>query len=122
MNRRAIIIGVQTAAVALCVVIVYMTLLRPDSTAPLHGIQAPSPEGKPPPHAGGPLQPGGRHKPGESRAHGAAGTAGAGAAGAGTVGTVVPATTPTGDQYSDAVSQLMSRVRAADSANGPGSG
>jgi hypothetical protein len=122
VNRRAVIIGVQTAAVALCVVIVYITLLRPDSTAPLHGIQAP-PDGKPP-RADVTHRHEGPHKPDEGRAHGAAGGVGTagGGAGAGIVGAVAPATTPTGDQYSDAVSLLLSRVHTADSTRGPGSG
>jgi hypothetical protein len=44
MSRRPGIIGAQTAAVALLVLIVYMTLLRPESDEPLRGISAPGQE------------------------------------------------------------------------------
>jgi hypothetical protein len=93
MSRwRGRIVGLQAAFVALVVVLVYTTLLRPDEPQPLTGVQAPN--GTPEEHAGtpdggdgGPGEPGNR---GPDRKGGLGGPGRAGAAG-GPVGVGGPA-------------------------------
>ncbi len=88
MNPRAWVIGAQGAAVALLVLIVYMTLLRGDSGTPLPDIQAPG---------------------AEQQAHGPEG-------GGGDASPVFRGPSPPADQYLDAVSGLLSKVRGAPGA------
>jgi hypothetical protein len=122
MRGRWTIIGAQAATVALLVLIVYVTLLRPESTDPLRGIETPGSDQRAdaPPHEDG----GSGHGGGGGANGGGAGASGAGAigvhGGVETTGTPVARLTPRGDQYSDSVSELLTKVAAADPAAGSG--
>ncbi|MGI9020012.1 MAG: hypothetical protein ACR2G3_04800 [Solirubrobacterales bacterium] len=126
--RRRRIVSVQAAAVALLVMLVYLTLLRPESHGPLRGIQAPGGEtqvnagpdpdhdadrrdararGAATPSAGGAL----------TLSVGGALTLSAGVSepGGATPGDVPPTlvrNTPTDDQYTDSVEALLRKVGA----------
>ncbi|MEO8093027.1 MAG: hypothetical protein ABI726_10010 [bacterium] len=124
MNPRAWVIGAQGAAVALLVLIVYLTLLRENSGTPLPDIQAPGAEQQ----AQGPEEGGGGdaqrdrddEEPGEGGATVAAGLRGPVAApawaGGGDASPVFRGPSPPADQYLDAVSGLLSQVRGAPGA------
>jgi hypothetical protein len=130
MSRRSRIIGAQAVAVAVLVLIVYMTLLRPESDEPLRGISTPGQERVDVPE----------RKPGRDREHKVDGhhrgradgggigeqtevrRTGAESMGVPTLHRVVtpsgvPAlervVTPSGDQYADAVESLLGKVASA---------
>lgn len=144
MSRRSRIIGAQAVVVALLVLIVYVTLLRPDATAPLRGIEAPTngqQANKPPDEGtgGGGGGAGGEGSGNNQGTGGGAGGAGSSpSGGAGTQGSVTSPSggagpqssvtsppggagtlTPRGDQYADAVSALLNKVAMAVPAGGP---
>ena len=120
MSRYSRIIGAQAAAVALLVLIVYMTLLRPESDEPLRGISTPGSEER----AEGPADQR-REKPDRHRDHprgdggkrteapsGGEDDAAVGLANAGGPPLDRVVTPPT-DQYADAVAALLSKVASA---------
>ena len=134
-QRRKRIVGVQVAAVALLVVLVYLTLLRPEGSSPLRVIEAPGggpevtlrPEGPPGParpgqrgpsnrqggnRQGGNRQGGGHGLPGESGSSGSeiAATVGLTAGTGGEPPASFKGTTPGDDQYKDAVTALLDKV------------
>ena len=127
MTPRGRIIAAQGAAVALLVLVVYVTLLREDSGTPLPDIQAPGseqPAQNPDDGSRGGLDGDG----GQGDASGLGGPIGAGAAVAGELGwpgaggdsPALRGPTPPADQYADAVSGLLSKVRGAPGANANG--
>jgi hypothetical protein len=122
VSRRTRIVAAQAAVVAVLVSAVYLWLLGPEESGPLHGIQGPP--------GGGPAQ---RHAgPGHSRSHDRRGAPHRGRHGpktpaAGGNGPVVAAstlpsglppsserrglgTTPAGNQYLDTASALQDKV------------
>lgn len=118
-DRRKQVVALQAAAVAVLVLLVYLTLLAPDGTGPLSRIEAPGGEERV--QSEGPRDRGGRGD-GGTPAAGAAGvrvTAGDGdteaGAGAGRAGPGAPADTrvvdtPRDDQYGDAVETLLRKL------------
>jgi hypothetical protein len=127
-SRRRNIIGVQAAAVALLVLLVYVTLLRPDSSDKLRPIEAPGggqeaqsrpdskPNGEDGSDGGGDDRPAGPSGPAGSGTGGGApaptvlaGTGGADGTG-GTDTTGPGGTLPTDDQYTDSVGSLLRKV------------
>ncbi len=117
MSSRAWVIAAQGATVALLVLVVYVTLLREDSGTPLPEIQAPGGEQQAQTPGGG------------GAAGGLTGPIGASTAldgvptgsGVGGESPVFTGPTPPVDQYVDAVSGLLSKVRSAPAAS-PASG
>jgi hypothetical protein len=118
VSRRSRIVAAQAALVALLVLAVYLWLLQPESTGPLHGIKTP---GEGVEHAERHGAQGGTHH----RAHHRAGqNGGAGGAHAGALPAPAPAQggtaplppasvsppTPTTDQYSDTADTLEGKV------------
>lgn len=132
MSRRSQIIGAQAALVALLVLVVYLTLLRPDSTDPLREIEAPggeqqvqAPDGREGDGNGSAERRGASPGSGGPGGEGGGGTSGGGAwpggvyadgggtaAGAGAPGDAGVGVSPPGDQYGDSVETLRSRVKA----------
>ncbi len=121
-RRRRRIVGVQSAAVALLVVLVYMTLLRPDGPGLLGGVEVPGGGSEAPagPKRAGPARP---DPPGNGpTAFGGAGATAVAAAGApgatGAAGGPAPlltGTTPADDQYADPVKALLDKVATGGS-------
>lgn len=119
MSERRRLVGVQAAAVALLVLLVYLTLLRPEGTSDLEGIEAPGGgtnveapprdrdnNGSPGPNGPeGPTGPGGG-----ARGTVVAGSGVAGPGGGGTDTTTLTGTTPSDDQYTDSVTSLIRKV------------
>jgi hypothetical protein len=134
MSRPSGIIGAQAVAVAVLVLIVYMTLLRPESDEPLRGISTPgqervhvpgeTPEGKPgrdrerkaDGHQRGRVDGGGIGEQTEVRRTGAGSMGGPPLDRVVTPSGVPPlnrVVTPSGDQYADAVASLLGKVASA---------
>jgi hypothetical protein len=127
MSRRSWILAAQAVAVAVLVMIVYMTLLRPESDEPLRGISTPGPERagvpdeapKPKPRRDRERKADGRHRDDANRSgirtqaevsrSGPAPQVTASVGGA-PLGRVV---TPRSDQYADAVASLLGKVESA---------
>ena len=129
-QRRARIVGVQAAAVAVLVLVVYLTLLRPEDQGPLSGIEAPGggPQAGIPAGPTGPNGPTG-DRPGDGRGDGAPPSGGhGGTPGGGPLGLVLGSTatgvggapppavigagpnTPSDDQYKDSAQALLDKV------------
>jgi len=129
-TRRKQVIGAQAAAVAVLVLIVYLTLLAPEGPGPLSGIEAPGGEKRVQVHNPGDRG-GGSNRDGSggggTRTSGPAGGTGSGAAisiaGPGVPGGSTPddtgfVSTPSDDQYEDAVEDLLRKVGDPSPAGG----
>ena len=103
------IIAVQAVVVLIMVLAVYLTLLRPESTSPLHEVDSAGGAGQPTPAGGD----GGGWDGGGT---GSDGDRGGDTERAGKRMEITPA----GDQYADAVSVLLSRA-GASAVRGPAS-
>jgi hypothetical protein len=123
MSTRPRILAAQGAAVALLVLVVYITLLRPDSTEPLRGISTPGSDQRTeaPSERPGSRLDRGRDRRGDGRPRGGTRTP----AEADRVGATPGITASAGespaagpftaadDQYADAVAALLAKVAGA---------